>query len=293
MLAAIAGKLPIPTPRVEAIGEHTGWSYILMNRLGGEGLATAWPRIGEHDRERLLAELGEALAALHSIRDPVLATLAPPVWAAFVAAQRASAVERQRLKGLDAAWLEQLPAFLDAVPLEVPAERVRMDFARAHPAAALAVLRRHAATKDKRAQAMLEVLDPGSAKRAKPVARDAAILAVLDEAAGGFDWPLFATGIEDDPDAMEYFELRLIAVASKTSDAWGSTVARAHGAWSRASPRRTARSRRRSSPATPPRSCPARATSTSACTRPTRCNSGDARQMPISPSAVSSSCSPM
>jgi hygromycin-B 7''-O-kinase len=124
VLAAIAGKLPIPTPRVEATGEHTGWSYILMTRLRGESLATAWPRIDEHDRERLLAELGEALAALHSIRHPVLATLAPPAWADFVAAQRASAVDRQRAKGLDAAWLEQLPAFLESVPLEVPAEGV-------------------------------------------------------------------------------------------------------------------------------------------------------------------------
>jgi hygromycin-B 7''-O-kinase len=124
VLSAITGRLPIPTPRVEVVGEHAGWSYVLMDRLRGESLATMWPRIGEHDRERLLAALGEALAALHAIRDPVLATLPPPDWATFVAAQRASAVERQRDKGLATAWLAQIPAFLETVPLEVPAQRV-------------------------------------------------------------------------------------------------------------------------------------------------------------------------
>ncbi len=107
----------------------------------------------------------------------------------------------------------------------------RMDFAREHPDAALAVLRRHAANKDKRAQAMLHVLDPGSAKPSAPATAEAAILAVLDEAASGFDWPLFDTGIEDDPDVMEYFELRLIAVYSKSSDAWGIAFERLSGSY--------------------------------------------------------------
>jgi hygromycin-B 7''-O-kinase len=124
VLSAVAGKLPIPTPSMEGMGDHAGWSYLLMSRLHGESLATVWPRLGEPDRERLLAELGHALAALHAIRHPVLDTLPPPDWAAFVAEQRASAVERQRAKGLDAAWLAQIPAFLEAVPLVMPAQRV-------------------------------------------------------------------------------------------------------------------------------------------------------------------------
>jgi hygromycin-B 7''-O-kinase len=95
-----------------------------MDRLRGESLATAWPRVGEDDRERLLTALGETLAALHAIRDPALAALAPPDWLAFVDAQRASAVERQRAKGLDEVWLAQIPAFLETVPFGPPAQRV-------------------------------------------------------------------------------------------------------------------------------------------------------------------------
>jgi hygromycin-B 7''-O-kinase len=124
VLAAIHGKLPIPTPRVEAQGEHCDWSYVLMERLRGDSLATTWPRIAEHDRERLLATVGETLRALHGIRDPVLATLAPPDWSDFVHAQRASAVARQRAKGLDESWLAQLPAFIESLSLEWAAQPV-------------------------------------------------------------------------------------------------------------------------------------------------------------------------
>ncbi len=123
-LSVVAGRLPLPTPRVEQVGEQSGWGYVLMERLHGESLATAWPRIGEAARERLLAALGEALAAMHAIRHPLLEAMGPPDWGAFVSEQRASAVERQRAKGLDAAWLAQLPAFLETVPVEAAAQPV-------------------------------------------------------------------------------------------------------------------------------------------------------------------------
>jgi hygromycin-B 7''-O-kinase len=124
VLEAVRGRLPIPTPGVEATGEQDGWGYILMERLRGESLATAWPRIPARDRERLAAQLGVALAALHAVRDPVLETLGPPDWDELMRTQRASCVERQRAKGLDEHWLAQIPSFLESVPLATPARRV-------------------------------------------------------------------------------------------------------------------------------------------------------------------------
>ncbi|MBA3463388.1 MAG: phosphotransferase [Deltaproteobacteria bacterium] len=124
VLSAVAGKLSIPTPRVEGIGDHGGWSYVLMSRLHGESLSAAWPRIPARDRERLLADLGKALAALHAIRAPLLDTLAPPDWGAFVAGQRTNVVEHQRSKGLGEAWLAQIPAYLESVPLDFTGPRV-------------------------------------------------------------------------------------------------------------------------------------------------------------------------
>ena len=115
-LAAVDGKLSIPTPRVEASGELDGWGYVLMDRMHGESLATAWPQLDDQARTHLMSQLGEAIAALHAIDVP----LGLDDWDAFVQTQRASAVERQRKKGLAEVWLAQIPAFLASVELPAP-----------------------------------------------------------------------------------------------------------------------------------------------------------------------------
>jgi hygromycin-B 7''-O-kinase len=119
VLEYLQGRLPVATPGFQAEGEYpSGWRYVLMSQLPGEGLARAWPRIPEQDRDRLAGEVGELLAALHALdAEPLSDILGPPDWGAFLAAQRATAVERQRACGLDGAWLEQLPEFLESVPL--------------------------------------------------------------------------------------------------------------------------------------------------------------------------------
>jgi hygromycin-B 7''-O-kinase len=124
VLAAVHGRLPIPTPGVEATGERDGWGYVLMQRLRGESLAVAWPRIPVRDRERLAGELGEALAALHALRGPALDALDPPDWDELMRAQAASCVERQRAKGATDEWLAQIPAFLAAASLPADGPRV-------------------------------------------------------------------------------------------------------------------------------------------------------------------------
>ena len=43
-----------------------------MDQLRGVSLAEAWPHIPDGDRLRLASAMGEALAALHSVRDPRL-----------------------------------------------------------------------------------------------------------------------------------------------------------------------------------------------------------------------------
>ncbi len=118
VLEAIHQRLPIPTPGVEHAGEFEGWGYLLMERLGGQPLTTAWPHLSAAQRQRLAGQLGEALAALHAITTPELDALGPPDWDEFLAQQRASCVDRQRAAGLDPTWLEQIPAFLDSVTLD-------------------------------------------------------------------------------------------------------------------------------------------------------------------------------
>lgn len=124
LLEALHGHLPIPTPRVGATGDHDGWGYVLMERLRGASLAVTWPRIPAPDRERLASQLGEALAALHALRPPVLDKLGPPDWDDFMRAQAARCVEHQRAKGTTDEWLAQIPAFLATAPLPTRAQPV-------------------------------------------------------------------------------------------------------------------------------------------------------------------------
>ncbi|MGW6059341.1 phosphotransferase family protein [Streptomyces sp. NPDC055189] len=141
VLSHLQGRLPVPTPRVHASGAYeNGWRYVLMSRLPGEDLAAAWPRIPRADRERLVTEAGETLAALHALDpEPLADVLGPGDWGAFLGRQRAGAVARQRERGLPESWVEQIPGFLDAVPpradvprADAPRALLHTEFMRQH-----------------------------------------------------------------------------------------------------------------------------------------------------------------
>ncbi|MEV0437664.1 aminoglycoside 3'-phosphotransferase/choline kinase family protein [Streptomyces spectabilis] len=141
VLTQVHGRLPVATPRVHAFGAYeNGWRYVLMSRLPGEGLHHAWPRVPPADRERLAERAGETLAALHALdHAPLADVLGPGDWDAFLARQRAGAVERQRVRHLPEHWLEQIPDFLDAVgPPAAGARRALLhtEFMREHLLAA-------------------------------------------------------------------------------------------------------------------------------------------------------------
>ena len=117
MLAAVAAQLPTPTPQVHAAGEHDGWGYVLMSRLPGVPLDIAWGRVSAQDRDRLAAQLGQTIAALHQMPPPVIKDWWPADWPSFVSQQRARCVREQRELGLLPVWADQIPEFLAAVAL--------------------------------------------------------------------------------------------------------------------------------------------------------------------------------
>ncbi|NGO11688.1 phosphotransferase [Streptomyces sp. HC44] len=136
VLSHLYGKLPLPTPQLYSAGAYkNGWHYVLMSRLPGESLAEAWPRIPSADQDRIVTESGETLAALHALNPaPLAAAVGPGDWGKLIAAQRAQVVEQQRAVGLTEQWLEQIPWFLDSVPLPPPPRRVLLhtEFMRQH-----------------------------------------------------------------------------------------------------------------------------------------------------------------
>jgi hygromycin-B 7''-O-kinase len=96
-----------------------------MSQLPGTELAAAWPAIPQSHQDRLASQTGELLAALHGLDpQPLRPPLGPPDWAGFLAAQRATAAERQRAARLTDPWLSQIEGFLDSVPLTSGQERV-------------------------------------------------------------------------------------------------------------------------------------------------------------------------
>lgn len=111
VLAAVQGVLPLPTPRLFAADALDRWPYLLMSQLHGTRLVDAWPSLSATERDRAADELGAAIAALHAIDTGPLADL-PPRWDEFLAAQRASAVQRQRERQLPPQWLERIDEFL-------------------------------------------------------------------------------------------------------------------------------------------------------------------------------------
>lgn len=117
VLEAVQGRLPVPTPGLSAAGEFGGWGYVLMERLRGASLKDVWPELDASARQDVSRQVGEALAALHAITPP---SLGPADWDEFVRTRRQGCVERQRKRGLDPRWLEQIPDFLDSVDLGQP-----------------------------------------------------------------------------------------------------------------------------------------------------------------------------
>ncbi|WP_433544757.1 phosphotransferase family protein [Streptomyces sp. CA-294286] len=136
VLSHLQGRLPVRTPELHDWGRYeNGWHYVLMGRLPGEDLSLAWPRSTEADRQRIVTEAGEALAALHALDPAPLAdTLGPGDWNAFLARQRSGAVERQRSRELPDRWVARIPDFLGSValPADPPPVLLHTELMRQH-----------------------------------------------------------------------------------------------------------------------------------------------------------------
>jgi hygromycin-B 7''-O-kinase len=134
VLERLQGRLPLPTPEVVATGTHDGWPWLLMTRLAGQRLVDAWPTLAEAERDRLAADIGTGLAAMHALNVETLADLPPPRWREFFPAQRASAAQRQRHRGLAPALVEQIDPFLDrwVLPAREPLVLLHTEVMREH-----------------------------------------------------------------------------------------------------------------------------------------------------------------
>lgn len=123
--------LPIATPRVLAEGELEGWPYFVATRVPGVPIDQVWENAGPGLRQRLAAQLGEAIRVMHSVplpaatRNGVHSEGGPSAdWVDFVELQRARALGRERAHGLDPARLAELERFLSATDHLEPRRRL-------------------------------------------------------------------------------------------------------------------------------------------------------------------------
>ncbi len=120
-LRHIEGRLKIPTPKIVATGELDGWPYVVMTRLHGQLLSDVWDFVSSKDRLRLCEELGQILAQLHAIPTENL-DLFRMNWADFVSGQYKACIKRQAQVGLNKAWLDSLPSWLETLDIKSCAE---------------------------------------------------------------------------------------------------------------------------------------------------------------------------
>ena len=119
-LRVLEGRLSIPTPRLLARVALEGWTALVMTRLPGISLRSAWPSLSQPQRVELVRALGRGLAELHAVPVEGLTALGME---GFVSAQRSTARSRQEARGLSEGWLAQIEPFLASVTW-VPSEPV-------------------------------------------------------------------------------------------------------------------------------------------------------------------------
>ncbi|MBR1091812.1 aminoglycoside 3'-phosphotransferase/choline kinase family protein [Bradyrhizobium manausense] len=122
-LMQLAGRLHLPIPEIVAEGERDGWPYLIITLLSGTLGSEVWPQLPEVQKERVLRQIGETIAAVQAAPLGPLAHLEPR-WDAFMRAQMQACRARHTRLGLAPKFLAGLDDLLrDAatlIPMDAP-----------------------------------------------------------------------------------------------------------------------------------------------------------------------------
>jgi len=122
-LTQLVGRLHLPIPEIIVEGERDGWPYLVITRLSGTLGSEVWPSLPEAQKERVLRQIGETIAAVQRAPLGLLAEMEPR-WDAFIRAQMLGCRARHTRLGLAPKFLEGLDDLLrDAamlIPMDAP-----------------------------------------------------------------------------------------------------------------------------------------------------------------------------
>ncbi|MBC9883483.1 phosphotransferase [Bradyrhizobium sp. INPA01-394B] len=122
-LKQLKGRLHLPIPEIVAEGARDGWPYLIITRLSGTLGSEVWPSLPETQKERVLRQIGETIAAVQRAPLGPLADIEPR-WDAFMRAQMQGCRARHVRLGLAPKFLGGLDDLLDdakkLIPMDAP-----------------------------------------------------------------------------------------------------------------------------------------------------------------------------
>lgn len=122
-LTQLKGRLHLPIPEIVAEGERDGWPYLVITRLAGTLGSEVWPQLPEDQKERVLRQIGETIAAVQRAPLGPLARIEPR-WDDFLRKQVQGCKARHVRLGLAPKFVAGLDDLLrDAeklIPMDAP-----------------------------------------------------------------------------------------------------------------------------------------------------------------------------
>lgn len=122
-LMQLRGRLHLPIPEIVAEGERDGWPYLIITRLAGTLGSEVWPSLPETQKERVLRQIGETIAAVQRAPLGPLAQIEPR-WDEFIRKQIAGCKARHTRLGLAPKFLAGLDDLLrdaaELIPMDAP-----------------------------------------------------------------------------------------------------------------------------------------------------------------------------
>jgi hygromycin-B 7''-O-kinase len=122
-LAELRGRVSVPIPDIVLEGERDQWPYLVITRLHGMIGTQAWPVLPEDQKERVLGQIGAAIAEVQRAPVGACARLEPR-WDEFIPRQIEGCRARHERLGLPRKFLDGLDDFLsdaaELIPLDAP-----------------------------------------------------------------------------------------------------------------------------------------------------------------------------
>src|ERR1700733_5407835 len=118
-LSQLRGRVSVPIPEIVLEGERDQWPYLVITRLRGVIGKDAWPALLEHQKERVLNQIGATIAEVQRVPVGELSGIEPR-WDQFMLGQIEGCRARHTRLGLPQKYLDGLDDFLGGAATLIP-----------------------------------------------------------------------------------------------------------------------------------------------------------------------------